>query len=41
MYAIRSYYAITIRTASVKDDELTVIAGGGIVYDSDPSYNFV
>ncbi len=31
-------FAITIRTASVKDDELTVIAGGGIVYDSDPEF---
>lgn len=29
-------FAITIRTASVENDELTVIAGGGIVYDSNP-----
>lgn len=29
-------FAITIRTACVTGDELTVIAGGGIVYDSDP-----
>ena len=28
--------AITIRTATVKDDKLTVRAGAGIVYDSDP-----
>lgn len=29
-------FAIAIRTASVENDKLTVIAGGGIVYDSDP-----
>ncbi len=28
--------AITIRTATIKGDELTVRAGAGIVYDSDP-----
>ncbi len=29
-------FAIAIRTAAVENGELTVIAGGGIVYDSDP-----
>lgn len=29
-------FAITIRTAAIENGELTVIAGGGIVYDSDP-----
>ncbi len=29
-------FAIAIRTAAVENNELTVIAGGGIVYDSDP-----
>jgi len=29
-------FAITIRTARIRDGQLTVQAGGGIVYDSDP-----
>ena len=29
-------FAIAIRTAAVENGQLTVIAGGGIVYDSDP-----
>ena len=31
-------FAITIRTACAKGEELTVIAGGGIVYDSQPEF---
>lgn len=31
-------FAITIRTASIADHRLTVQAGAGIVYDSDPYY---
>ena len=29
-------FAITIRTAVMENDKLTVQAGAGIVYDSDP-----
>ena len=32
--------AITIRTAVLTHDRAYVQAGGGIVYDSDPSYEF-
>ena len=32
--------AITIRTMVVKDDQITLLAGAGVVADSDPELEF-